>query len=230
LVALIHATAYSDDRQVMIYIARELEKMGLKTTLISPAQLLWKDGQVSVKADFLSAPIDFMMRFFPAEWLPDLPRSSGWQHFFYDYCCPACNPTSALIVQSKRFPLIWEYLKTPIPEWRALLPETRDPRQARGDDWVLKPMLGRAGEDIGIPGVTPPNLLKPIRQSARRRPQSWIAQRRFELIPYEAAGRKWYPCIGVYTINGQAVGAYGRLGSQPITDATALDTAILLAA
>jgi len=55
----------------------------------------------------------------------------------------------------------------------------------------------------------------------------FVAQRRFELIPLLTAEGYVYPCIGVYTINGRAAGAYGRLGSKPLIDATAQDVAIL---
>ena len=91
---------------------------------------------------------DFLVRFFPAEWLPNLPKPCGWKNFFGGCRTPASNPAYALLTQSKRFPLVWDRLVTGLPTWRRLLPETRDPREVgwrRDEGWVLKPALGRVG-------------------------------------------------------------------------------------
>ena len=45
LVVLAHATAYTDDRQVMVYLGRQLEARGLRSRLASPADLTWRDGR-----------------------------------------------------------------------------------------------------------------------------------------------------------------------------------------
>ncbi|MEH2378238.1 MAG: glutathionylspermidine synthase family protein [Nostoc sp.] len=229
-VALAHATAYTDDRQVMTYLAQHFQQVGLQTYLISPAQLRWEGGCPLLLNHHSPTSIDFLYRFFPVEWLPNLPKASGWQHLFGSVQIPQCNPTSALITQSKRFPLVWDALKTQLPTWRSLLPETCDPRQVRDlkdEAWVLKPALGRIGENIGILGVTEKKDWLKIQQSAKQHPEKWVAQRRFEIIPLLTAEGYFYPCIGVYTINGRAAGAYGRLGSRPLIDATAQDVAIL---
>ena len=44
LVVLVHATAYTDDRQVMVYLGRQLEARGLRSCLASPADLIWRKG------------------------------------------------------------------------------------------------------------------------------------------------------------------------------------------
>jgi len=64
----------------------------------------------------------------------------------------------ALFPQGRRFPLVFGRLRTALPTWERLLPETRDPRDAAWRDdptWVLKPTWGRVGEAIGLVGVTP---------------------------------------------------------------------------
>jgi glutathionylspermidine synthase len=134
-------------------------------------------------------------------------------------------------VQSKRFPLTWDALKTPLSTWRALLPETCDPRSVpanQWDEWVFKPAFGRVGEDIIIPGVSSEKDRKNVHKQVKRYPDYWIAQRRFEPVPMLTPTGQGYPCIGVYTVNGHAAGIYGRLGTTKITDATARDIAVLL--
>ncbi len=227
-IALVHATAYTDDRQVMTYLAKHLKQLGLQPHLISPAQLQWRQKRPWLLTE--PVPIDFLYRFFPAEWLPNLPRACGWRQFFRETVTPQCNPTCALLSQSKRFPLVWESLKTPLPTWRSLLPETCDPRQVRGADpnWVLKPALGRVGADIGMVGVTAPEQWQTIQRSARQHPTQWVAQRRFELLPLITAIGAFYPCLGIYTVNGRSAGIYGRMSRQPLINEQAQDVAVLI--
>jgi glutathionylspermidine synthase len=227
IVALVHATAYTDDRQVMVYLARELEARGRRAVLAAPDHLRWKDGRAWVGDEELDA----LIRFFPAEWLPNLPRSSGWQHFFLGGRTPMSNPASALLPQSKRFPLVWDRLKTPLPTWRQFLPEIRDPREVpwkREGGWVLKPALGRVGDGIGLAGVTSEKDWKQIRRELRFGGRWWAAQRRFEAVPMKVAGESYYPCVGVYTIDGRAGGGYGRVARRPIVNHLAQDVAVLV--
>jgi hypothetical protein len=128
---------------------------------------------------------------------------------------------------------VWDDLATPLPTWRAVLPETRDPRAApwrREDGWVLKPALGRVGEDVAIPGVASPRDWRRVARAARWYPGHWIAQRRFEATRFQVNGSTLYPCVGVYTVDRRAVGAYGRLASRPLIDWRAQDAAILAVA
>ena len=230
-VALVHATAYSDDRQVMTYVAKRLEERGARVSLVSPAHLRWRHGHASLETDWLSGPLDAVLRFYPGEWMPNLPGSCGWTSYFEGTPTPVSNPATALLTQSKRFPLTWDRLRTPLTTWRALLPETRDPRDVRwqgSSDWVLKPALGRVGEDVAIAGVTPAQDCTRIARDVSRHPSHWVAQRRFAATPLMGGGTQRYPGIGVYTVNGRAVGAYGRLAEQPLIDARARDAAVLI--
>jgi hypothetical protein len=205
-IALAHATAYTDDLQVMAYLARRLDALGARTALVSPAHLRWRDGRAHLATDWGGGPVDLVVRFFPG--------------------------------QSKRFPLVWDDLRTPLPTWRALLPETRDPRDApwrTGEEWVLKPALGRVGDGVGIAGVTEAKEWRRITRDARLFPRHWVAQRRFRPTPLAgagtaggAAGDLGYPCIGVYTIGARAAGAYGRLARRPLVDWMAQDVAVLV--
>jgi glutathionylspermidine synthase len=230
-VALMHATAYSDDRQVMSYLAGRLQQRGARVSLISPAHLRWRDGRASLDTAWTSDAVDAVLRFYPAEWMYNLPRACGWPAYFDRTSTPVSNPASALLTQSKRFPLTWEALRTPLPTWRALLPETRDPRDVQwqgSNEWVLKPALGRVGEDVLIAGVTPPQDEKRIARDVRRHPSHWIAQRRFSATPMRVGGSVRYPSIGVYAVNGRVAGAYGRMAEKPLIDARARDAAVLI--
>ena len=231
-VALAHATAYTDDHQVMEYLARRLSQRGVVAMLVSPAEIHWRDGRAFVGNDGSLVPVDRIVRFFPAEWLPNLARGTGWRHFVRGASTPQSNPATALLTQSKRLPLVWDRLSTPMTAWRELLPETRDVRDAlwqSSDDWVVKPAMGRVGELVGIRGVTDERVWKQIRRNVRWWPGHWIAQRRFDAVPVRIGSAFGFPCVGVYTVDGRAVGAYGRVAMRPLTDWRARDAAVLIA-
>jgi glutathionylspermidine synthase len=237
LVALVHATAYTDDRQVMAYLEAYLQRFGLQTCLIAPNHVGWDERGNYLRTSQQSKGgvgerIDFLLRFFPAEWLPNLRTNAPWQNFFTRHLTPACNPTTALLTQSKRLPLIWHQLRTPMDTWRRLLPETCDPRQhsvPMDEGWIYKPTWGRIGEGIGMRGVTSTKEWNAIQRQVKRHPNEWIVQRRFDALPVHASdGTRWYPCIGVYTVNGRAAGIYGRINTNPLITSTAKDIAVLV--
>jgi glutathionylspermidine synthase len=230
-IALVHATAYTDDRQVMIYLGKRLESFGLQVHLVSPGQLAWENGHARLSCAWAQAPVDFVIRFFPAEWLQDLPSSSGWRHYFVDSRTPQCNPATALLVQSKRLPLVWDSLRASSATWKQTLPETFDPRLVpweKQDGWILKPAFGRVGEGVAIAGATDAKDLASIRRDAKKHPGDWVAQRRFSAVPVMHEGLSYYPCLGVYTVDGKAAGAYGRIAPRPLIDHRAQDVAVLI--
>jgi hypothetical protein len=71
--------------------------------------------------------------------------------------------------------------------------------------------------------------MRRIARSARWRPGTWIAQRRFETLPIEIGDERRFPCLGVYTVDGRVAGAYARLSATPLVDARAVDAALLAA-
>jgi hypothetical protein len=231
-VAFVHATAYSDDQQMLLFVARRLEAAGLSIHLASPAHLRWSGGSARLASAWWQGELDLIVRFFPAEWLPGLPHAAEWWHLFAGARTPLSNPATAILPQSKRFPLIWDALRTPLPTWRALLPETRDPGDVRSltsDEWVIKPALGRVGEGIGMRDVVDAKEMRRIVRSARWWPSGWVAQRRFHAVPFDVDGVQAFPCLGVYTLDARVIGAYGRLARVPLIDSRAADAAVLAA-
>ena len=230
-IGLVHATAYTDDRQVMVFLSRALQARGLRTCLISPDQLRWREGRAAIHCGFHEGDAVALIRFFPAEWLPNLPARSQWPMLLTGGRTTLVNPATALLTQSKRFPLVWDRMRTPLPCWRRLLPETRDPRDTdwrRDDGWVVKPALGRVGDAIGLAGVTPQREWRVIRRGVRWFPRHWVAQKRFAAVPVDGPDGAIFPCFGVYTVGGRAAGVYGRIASTPLINHLARDVAILV--
>lgn len=229
-VGLVHATAYSDDRQVMLRLARRFTELGAQPTLLAPDRIAWRSARAHT--DDEHHPLDALVRFYPGEWLANLSRRTGWPSFFTAETLQV-NPPSALITQSKRFPLVWDRLTTPMPTWRALLPETRDPRDARrqlsSGEWVLKPALGRVGDGIGLRAVSTDREWRRAARAARRWPNFWAAQRRFHSTPTDTPHGERHACLGVFVIDGRAAGIYARLAPQPLINASSQDVAVLIA-
>lgn len=231
VVGLMHLTHYSEDRQVMLYLARRLSERGANPCLFGPNQMHWSGGRAYVETDWRRGEMELVIRFFPAEWLPRLPASTGWEHFLAGGRASACNPAHAVVTQSKRFPLVWDDLATPLPTWRALLPATRSPddlADAEDGAWIFKPALGHEGANVAIPGVTAPADWQSIRREVRRDPAAWTAQRRFQTLAMPTPDGPMYPCLGVYVIHGQVAGAYGRLAHRPLTDDRSREVVVLV--
>jgi glutathionylspermidine synthase len=228
--AFVHATSYADDKQVMQFLASRFTAAGFQCGMFAPDHLRWHDGlAVSIK-EGAAGPVDGMLRFFPAEWLPNLPRESGWRGYFRTATF-ACNPVRALLTQSKRLPLLWDELGVEVPAWRRLLPETRAPHEApwrRDGSWMLKPALGRVGEGLVWRGGVPAKIWRHTRVRQAMAPRQWVAQRRFESMPLPSRDGARHLCIGVFTVDGKAAGFYGRLSATPTIEKHAQDVAILI--
>jgi glutathionylspermidine synthase len=234
-VAFVHATSYSDDRQVMQFLGNYFESGGLHTVYTAPDHIGWIDKQAKSIIKGRECGIDGIVRFFPLEWLINLPRGAHWQGY-YDSQTPSCNNPAAIFTQSKRLPLIWDVLGVNITAWKQLLPETRDPRSVppHEDGWIYKPALGRVGEGILIKEVISPKEQAQIKKAVRKEPKNWVAQRRFNSLPIPAMdgedirSPEYHVCIGVFTVDGKNAGFYGRISPYPRIDANAIDIPVLI--
>ncbi len=229
-VALVHATSYSDDRQVMHYLSKKLLKESMNPIFIAPDHIRWDGDSAFSIAIGQTGKVNALIRFFPAEWLRFLPSSSKWKNYFSTKL-PCCNPTCAILSQSKRIPLVWNEMKLDLPVWKNLLPETKQAKRLSGfgvKDWILKPAYGRVGNHILIPGSHSKQERKEALISVLLSPESWILQRKFNSIPLVSAGKKYHLCLGVFVVNGIVSGYYGRLNEKPRIDQYAQEAAVLL--
>ena len=229
-VALVHATAHCDDRQVMEYLGRGLRQRGMEVVPVAPNHLQWESGFARIETIFAAARPKLLVRFFPAEWLPNLRPPSIWEPWFSCGKTPMSNPGPAILIQTKRFPLVCREFKIALPIWQSLLPETRCPSEIAPEspDWVFKPVFGRVGEDIAIADVTEPQTYKQILKNVKRHPRNWVAQKRFASLPLETPCGVRYACLGVFTVDGHAAGIYGRIAAKPLIDQEAQDVAVFI--
>ena len=218
-VALVSAAGHMEDHQVVAYVANALRERGVEACVMQPSQLRWRGGVSDYAAIY---------RFFQAEWLAHA-RGFEWQPFFVGGGTPVANPGIAALSESKRLPLLWDDLRTPLPTWRRVLPETRalaDAPWSSDDGWLLKSAFSNTGDTVSIRSELCASAWRARAWAARLRPGRWVAQRRFTTVPLDGET----PCIGVFTVNGHAAGAYARLAKGAVVDGHARDVALLVEA
>jgi hypothetical protein len=229
--ALIYAPGYLEDMQIMVYLSHRLADRHVAAYLAAPRRLHFVNGAASLESPNGPIPIDVIVRFFQAEWLPRSAPPGRWAPFFVGGRTPLANPATAILTESKRFSLIADELHTPMPTWRKILPETRDPRHVpwRTDEsWIVKTAFCNTGDTVCIRGDLTARKWRKVQREIFFRPRNWVAQKRFQILPLHSPAGKIFPCIGVYTIDGQAAGIYGRFAKKPLIDYAAADAAVLV--
>jgi glutathionylspermidine synthase len=232
-IALLAAPGYIEDHQVVALLAKELSANGNECQFIqSPSQLLWRAERAYLPQEPNSPAVNAIVRFYQAEWLCRLPKRTGWENLFLPGRTLVTNPTLAVLSENKRFALVRDELSIPLPTWSALLPRCIDPREIGPSDreaWVLKGTYSNTGDEIKIGNQMCDSDWSRALRVAQRDSGRWVAQRRFQTIPVVSDVGPLYPCIGVYTINGKAAGAYARLSTHQVTDHLAREAALLIA-
>ena len=230
-IGLLAATGFMEDQQIMAYLASLLARRGFVPHLVGLHDLVWRNNLAYLQSRMHFGPLGAIVRFYQAEWLAASSPRYAWPKLFVGGQTPVANPATAALVESKRFPLVWNQLKTALPMWRALLPETRDPRDApwaREESWLVKSAMCSTGDTVAIREFLTPKQWQRVCRDVRWRPGWCVAQRRFTSIPLDTPAGKVYPCLGVYTINSRACGIYGRFSKKPLIDFAAIDVAVLV--
>jgi glutathionylspermidine synthase len=231
VVGLVCATGFMEDQQIMAYLGRRLAAVGVRAVLLAPQQIFWHEGAAELEMNGRREPVCALVRFYQCEWLARLPGRYQWSNFLCGGRTPVTNPGLAVLSESKRFPLVWDELKTPLPTWRALLPETRDPRTAQwrtGDEWLLKSAYCNTGDTVAGRSLLPAREWRALARAAYWQPGGWVAQRKFEAVPVATPWGTMHPCVGVYTIDGRVAGSYARIAPRPIINFEAIDIALLV--
>ena len=233
-VALLSAPGFLEDQQITAFLAAELQARGAETFLAhGPSQLYWRAGKAHAVHKSGLIPLYAIVRFYQAEWLLKLPNATGWKQLLVSGKTLVTNPGYSLLTESKRFPLVWDYLETKMTCWRSLLPESCSPQDKRWQSisdksWVLKEAFSNTGDSIHMCEAVSAPLWNAHKHAALKHPERWVVQRKFDVAPVWSEFGSVYPCIGVFTINGEAAGAYTRVGLKPVIDYKAMDVALLI--
>lgn len=229
-IGFVHATSYSDDRQVMQFMGDYFEEQGYEALYLAPDHVTFKERTAYSLLNDERKPLAGLIRFFPLEWLPNLPFSVKWSDY-YDTITPSCNHPAAMLTQPKSLPLFWDELGVDCPTWRKLLPETQKVRSLDFEDsiYLYKPVFGRVGSGITIKEVMKEKEFEQVKKLALRHKKEWIVQQRFDSLPFDTLdGLAFHLCIGAFTIEGRFAGFYGRISPNARIDEEAKDIPILI--
>lgn len=236
-VALLYATAFSEDLQHMLVLERWLIEEGHPTVLGSPAHLRapwFRGGPPRV----LGTAIDAAVRFYPAEWMPRLPNLRTWQRIGPDL--PMMNPLHRLIRQSKTMFALWreqalidgedlELIDRHCPRTMAFDSAALAMLLEEKDRWVLKRAFGRMGDSVVIGALTPAKHWEAALAEAVTAPGEFSIQERFIVPPLAFEAEPLYPAIGAFVVNGRFAGYYSRAAPTPFLTHEAYHVATLVA-
>jgi hypothetical protein len=231
VIALLSAPGYMEDHQVNSFIAARLRERGCITHLAKPEQIHWRNSEAHLDTSWYCGRLDVIVRFYQSEWLARLPARMQWSYLIRGGQTAVTNSGLAAISESKRLPLAWQDLQTELPAWRALLPETADPRDVRwanDDSWLIKRAMCNTGDAVCIREFMHSREWRQTRFKVFLTPTKWVAQRRFDSVPVTTPIGKRHACVGIYTVNGRAAGAYARISEKPLIDFSATDIALLI--
>lgn len=221
---LVYATGYAEDLQHMLVLADLLQSRGVETVLGSPEQL---DCRPLGRPRLRGMPVDWILRFFPAEWYRHLATLRAWRRAVARV--PVVNPLSRVLRQSKALYAWWREDDGIDAEDRALLdrhtPHTERFRRElvprlseEREHWVLKQAFGRMGDAVVIGRRTTPKDWDQALGDALRQPGEWIAQRAFVPLSLATAkGVPQFPVLGIYLVNGEFAGHYSRADEAGFT-------------
>jgi hypothetical protein len=229
-IALLAAPGYLDDQQLIAYVAAELRARNNEAHVARPEQVQFIDGLAYLHEGEKSQPLGAIFRFYQGEWLARLP-GKDWHGFFRGGHTPVCNPGSAVLTESKRLPLIWDQLRTPMTTWKQFLPATRPAAavwREPTNGWVLKAAYGNTGAAVFSHAWSPPRDYWWALAHSVTAPRAWLAQEHFITTDCETPLGPMRPCLGVYTVNGRAAGIYARLTRSGWIDFSATDVAVFV--
>jgi glutathionylspermidine synthase len=234
-VALLYATAFSEDLQHMLILERWLSEAGHPTVLGSPAHLKggWRRPTV------LGVPVDAAFRFYPGEWMPRLPNFHVWRKVGPGF--PMMNPLRHLVRQSKLMFALWwedtglssedrELLRRHCPRTVLFDPRGAGDLREERDRWVLKRAFGRMGDAVVMGSLATGKEWDAVLAEASRAPAEWCAQERFSVRTVPFAAGPLYPALGAFVVNGRFAGYYSRAAARPFLTHEAFHVATVVQA
>jgi len=213
------------------FILKEVEQRGMRGFLANPRRVVWNSNFAEVLTPSGIVRPNLLIRMLIANWLPRLRNRALWEPWFCGSKTPISNPACSVLVESKRLPLVYKELDTPMTLHRAYSPESQSPTEIprrSQNEWVFKPAFGVGGQAIGIAGVNKKAAFKKIAEEARRNAVNWVAQRRFKSIPVPTERGPGHVCLGIYTVDGVAAGVFGRIRGKPLINHRAMSIPVLI--
>jgi glutathionylspermidine synthase len=232
-VALLYATAFSEDLQHMLVLDRWLREAGHHTVLGSPAHLRrgWRRPRI------LGEPVDAAFRYYPGEWMPRLPNLRAWRAV--GPRLPMMNPVMHLVRQSKTMFALWredahaedsEIVERHCPRTLPFRPAAGPALLEERERWVIKRAFGRMGDSVVIGALATEREWAATVAEAMQSPADWCVQERFTVQALDFEAGPLYPAVGAFVVNGRFAGYYSRAAPRPLVTHEAYHVATLVEA
>lgn len=213
------------------FLMKEIEMRGVRGIIATIGRLRWESGLARVVRSPSTCTPSLVVRQLMAERMLKLCRRSHWAYWICGARTPVSNPGYTILSESKRFSRVLKELDAPMPAYRSHSPESRFPTEispSSQNQWVFKPAFGVAGRGVAIAGVTRKLAFSGAAEISRRHPMNWVAQRRFESVAVPTERGPGHVCLGIYTVDGSAAGAYARIKGKALIDNRALSIPVLV--
>ena len=227
--AILCDPAHREEFRLAYLFGREAAALGWTWDVVDAHSLTVENG----RAVAYGRPVDIVLRHCPTEYLHELPAAGA----LLESAVAWLNDPRAVVAQAKSaFAALWTLLRR--GDWltraEALLVERVVPptspassgwlerAQARPEDWVLKPVLGRYSERVVLGALASAESWQSALDAAAAAPEEWIVQafippkRRW--LPSPDGGRAGYVNWGVYLADGEPAGICPRFQPTPLTD------------
>jgi hypothetical protein len=217
-IAICYASGYAEDLEQCQFLRREWGRVGLRSLLCNPENLVWNGRDLSA----FGQRIDIVYRFFPVEWLTQVDNLDALLAAARSGGLPMVNGFSSLIGQSKKTMALWhERLSLFDPAERDLIlghvPRSEEFQVAElgryrreRERLVVKRQFGRIGEEVLMGVHCDDREWADWLEWPASEPQEWIVQERFENLPIDVDGEVLYGCFGPYVVDGRFAGLYNR--------------------
>lgn len=235
-VGLVFATGYAEDLQVASLVSDAFSAAGARVVLGNPDNLRFADG----RCELFGQPLDAVWRYYPGDWLAELRHRKTLVPALARAELLHTNPWDALAMQSKNlFAALHDARHGWSSEARALIdahvPETRrlDTTSAEHalrdrEHFVIKEDFGRVGAEVYMGAEWDAQDWGRLVAACLRSRRRHTVQRRFEPRGIAIDGVPHRLCLGVYLLDGEPVGYYGRLAAGLRVAYDALNCAVLV--
>lgn len=210
------SSSYHEDWYTTMTLFEQIKDLPFNFVIGEVSGLKMGDAGVSL----YNTPLDALYRYYPLDWLDSDPYYDGMVQAL-QYHTLSINSPATLISQSKAFlALIWELLEqgfygpAEMDLIRRYLPQTAlTPNKLTTNDFCIKPLFGREGQDIEYSFGCPENCY----QKNENVFQARIDIQSVELDLHSTMGKysqSVFPILGAYVVGDKFGGIFTRAGGR----------------
>lgn len=225
--------SHREEFRLAYLYGREIEQLGWPWVVVGPENLAVEDEHALA----FGAPIDVVLRQYPAEFLHELPAMADLWRVTLRGSLLWINDPRAVATQAKSLlALAWKLAiegRLPRADTRFVLAHVPPTglaadtpwlvrAEARPEDWVIKPVLGRYSQGVALGASCAPEDWRRALAAAAAQPYDYVVQAyvspRRRWLPAPEGSRAGYVNWGVALAGGHFAGLCPRFQPTPLTE------------